>query len=507
MFFCKVYVPFWSHTTFCLCSIFLIFSTLCYAHTPHPFAKESKFLIAEPVLSMHEECVEDSSVVSQGIYGHSIAIIEERGNGWALIETEDGYRGYALLKGFSSDDPRWRTSQRLCRVSSVAGMVYPTADTDRPALMRLPFGARIELLEDFHSNQDRWLEVHLVDGRRAWMQRGDLEKPRIRNLEEVIQLSYQFLERPYIWGGTSSEGFDCSGFVQTLCKQMGILLPRDSRPQAASEKVEAIERPERPGDLAFFGEGRMTHVGLSLGHGSFIHSGVRNNSPRVSLATIAESEYHFMEARRIKECVFQAEISPITDPIKAKMSHSWRNDNPVPLKNLRHIHLHHFGFDGCVHDGELVVHKSVAHEVVEIFRELFAKQYPIEKMLLIDAYEADDALSCEDNNTSAFCSRPITGKTNEWSFHSYGLAIDVNPLLNPYCKGEVVLPVNGGEFLDRTMDCVGLITEDDPCYQAFISKGWKSQLIDAISTFIVPHSYTDLFCLVRGYNDRSCFSS
>jgi len=49
----------------------------------------------------------------------------------------------------------------------------------------------------------------------------------------------------------------------------------------------------------------------------------------------------------------------------------------------------------------------------------------------------------------------------------------VNPLLNPYCKGEVVLPVNGGEFLDRTMDCVGLITEDDPCYQAFISKGWK----------------------------------
>ena len=449
------------------------FFSPCEAHTPKPARKEDKFLIAKPVLHLYEKCSEDSPYVSEGIYGHCVQLVEKMGNGWAMVETEDGYRGYALVKNLVQEDPRWKASKRLARVCAVTGMIYSIADTEKPCLMKLPFGSRIELIEDFDTHHNRWLQVQLLNGDKAWMQRGDVEKPRTKALAEVVKLAHKFLERPYIWGGTSSKGFDCSGYVQTLCKQMGTLLPRDSRPQAASDKLVPIDGPNRPGDLLFFGEKKITHVGLYLGHGKFIHSGVKDHEPRVAISVLGESAYHLLAARKIKQVSYHATISPITEKIKKRMSYSWRESNPVPLRDLRYIQLNHWGFDGCVHDGELIVHEKVADEVVAIFKELFASQYPIEKMLLIDAYQADDALSCEDNNSSAFCSRTITSDFGEWSLHSFGLAIDLNPLFNPYQKGNKIIPVNGQQFLDRTIDCHGMIREEDPCYRAFTSRGWK----------------------------------
>jgi len=462
----------------CIPSIFfcLITSsifTLCHAHTPNPYTKENKCVIAQPVLNMHEECSEESPLVSQGIYGHSASVIQDVGDGWGLIETEDNYQGYALLSGLIPDDPRWRTSKRLCRISSIAGMVYPIQDTVRPALLRLSFGSRIELVEDLDSSDARWIEVQLLDGRRAWMQRGDLEKPRTKTREEMIELAHQFIGLPYIWCGTSSEGYDCSGYIQTLYKEIGVILPRFSQDQAKSDQVFAIPFPEQPGDLLFFGKEEISHVGMYLGDRKFIHAGVSNNTPRIAISSIDDQPFKLLATRRLKEIAFQANSSPITDQIKTKMTHSWREDNPVPLNNLQYILLNYWGFDRCVHQGELIAHKDVANEIIEIFEELFDKQYPIEKMLLMDTYQADDDLACEDNNSSAFCSRPITGSTSKWSLHSYGFAIDINTLLNPYQKGDVVVPAHKKDFLDRTIDCHGVITEEDLCYKAFISRGWK----------------------------------
>lgn len=166
-----------------------------------------------------------------------------------------------------------------------------------------------------------------------------------------------------------------------------------------------------------------------------------------------------------------ATISPITSTIFEKMPYSWRDNNPVALENLRYLTLTHWGFDGHVYEGEMVVHAQVADEVVAIFEELFIARYPIEKMHLVDAYVADDERSCSDNNSSAFCSRPII-RSDRWSVHSFGLAIDINPLLNPFKGRGTIAPASGAPFLNRKLECKGLIDENDAAYKAFTKRGW-----------------------------------
>ena len=119
------------------------------------------------------------------------------------------------------------------------------------------------------------------------------------------------------------------------------------------------------------------------------------------------------------------------------MFFSWRDSNPVPLSDLRCVCVRHWGFDNQVHSGCLIVHEKVAQEVLEIFEEIFEGGFPIEKMQFVDLYGAIDEFSARDNNSYSFCSRPITGMPGVFSKHSYGLAIDINPLYNPYLRGAL----------------------------------------------------------------------
>ncbi|MDA8124128.1 MAG: M15 family metallopeptidase [Deltaproteobacteria bacterium] len=151
----------------------------------------------------------------------------------------------------------------------------------------------------------------------------------------------------------------------------------------------------------------------------------------------------------------------------------------MPIEGLAYLQLSYWGFDGRVHsDGELIVKKELAEEVLAIFQELYSNKFPIEKIRLIDAYAGKDDPSMEDNNTSAFNCRPITGKSAGFSLHSYGTAIDINPRINPYVKivagKTLILPANGEKFADRKSDHKGMIQEGDadPCYRAFVKRGW-----------------------------------
>ncbi|MDD3592830.1 MAG: M15 family metallopeptidase [Sulfurovum sp.] len=130
---------------------------------------------------------------------------------------------------------------------------------------------------------------------------------------------------------------------------------------------------------------------------------------------------------------YQADISTITPEIKQRMikGNSYRKGCPVGLDDLRYLRLTHKNFSGKEQWGELIVHREVADELVKIFEALYKADYPIYRMRLVSDYNGNDWQSIEADNTSAFNCRRATGSRN-WSRHSYGKAIDINPIENPY---------------------------------------------------------------------------
>ncbi|MCD7886433.1 MAG: M15 family metallopeptidase [Clostridiales bacterium] len=150
---------------------------------------------------------------------------------------------------------------------------------------------------------------------------------------------------------------------------------------------------------------------------------------------------------------------------------SFGADCTTAREDLRYVRVLHTGFDGETHIGELVVNRAIAEDIVEIFQSLYEASYPIEKMLLVDEYGGDDELSMEDNNTSCFNFRAVSG-TEHLSQHAYGLAIDVNPLYNPYITASGYEPYNAGDYIDRTLDTPYKIDESDLCYQLFTQHGF-----------------------------------
>ena len=158
-------------------------------------------------------------------------------------------------------------------------------------------------------------------------------------------------------------------------------------------------------------------------------------------------------------------ISEIPDDIFEKMQgKSYKADCTLPRENLRYIHVLHVGFDNQVHEGELVVNKDIADDVLEIFKELYESGYQIEKVRLVDEYDADDEASMSDNNSSAFNFRFIS-HTTKISKHGMGMAVDINTLYNPYVKtvdGELSIePANATDYVDRSRDCL-LYTSPSP---------------------------------------------
>ncbi|MGH3335497.1 MAG: M15 family metallopeptidase [Nocardioides sp.] len=166
---------------------------------------------------------------------------------------------------------------------------------------------------------------------------------------------------------------------------------------------------------------------------------------------------------------FSATVGVVDEETRASMiGVSWKPGCPVPIDDLRIIEMNHWGFDGEVHEGgQLMVHRLVAQDVVTAFGDLFAAQYPIRRIELIEAYGGSDDASMEADNTSAFNCRPITGTTDRFSIHSYGQAIDINPVENPYVRGTTVLPPAGAAYLDREDVRPGMITKNDVVEKAF----------------------------------------
>lgn len=158
---------------------------------------------------------------------------------------------------------------------------------------------------------------------------------------------------------------------------------------------------------------------------------------------------------------------------------SYKPNEYVAFDDLRYIQIRYYGFDGMAKDGELIVNRLIADDVLEIFYELYCSKYPLQEVSLVDKYDADDERSMAANNTSCFNYREIAG-TNKLSNHAYGLAIDINPLINPCIRqGSRADPEELSVYAQRDMEkCSGkykayMIQRGDYIYRLFQKHGFS----------------------------------
>jgi hypothetical protein len=163
----------------------------------------------------------------------------------------------------------------------------------------------------------------------------------------------------------------------------------------------------------------------------------------------------------------------VPPPLLDRIRHTtWHAGCPVAPEQLRLLTLTYNDFSNRPQTGTLLVHRDLADETVRLFRDFYRLGFQIERMVPIEEYGGDDDASMAANNTSAFNCRDATGKPGVFSNHSWGRAIDINPLTNPYVKGDKVLPPAGRQYLDRTKAAKGSILKDSYVVQEFEKAGW-----------------------------------
>jgi hypothetical protein len=172
---------------------------------------------------------------------------------------------------------------------------------------------------------------------------------------------------------------------------------------------------------------------------------------------------------------FHGRSEPIDAATRQRMTGvSWHRGCPVGFAGLRLLTLTHWGFDGRVHRGRLVVNRDAAAAMLQAMRALYRQRYPIRQMRLVDAYGANDHRSMAADNTSAFNCRFVAGSAGTWSEHAYGRAIDLNPIENPYVTASgYVSPPAGTPFADRSRRVKGLVHRGGPVIAAFAAAGWE----------------------------------
>ena len=208
-------------------------------------------------------------------------------------------------------------------------------------------------------------------------------------------------------------------------------------------------------------------LSIGMGNASSLHETKMNtyNESSLSNDSIYKNELLLLKAWRAgaiiskttiekvgtAACFQQESITPTL--FKRINTKSYKSNCTIPLKDLRYLKVLHYDQDGRIHLGELICNKEISNDLLAIFRQLYESHYPIERMTLIDNYNANDELSMQHNNTSCFNFRKIKG-TKIISKHSAGRAVDINPLYNPCVKkrnGRLQCqPQTAKKYMDRT---------------------------------------------------------
>lgn len=277
-------------------------------------AKSNTHVVVVPVANMYSRPTDKSDVVSQAIYGSNVILLQARGE-WSKIQTSDHYRGWTPSRYLRivQTGNGYATAGPTAQVESLFANIYADPDVTRhKPVITAPFETKLEVVPEDDSakklrpkHREGWLQVRLPGKTLAWVQAGDVETdPKPMSIPESIELAKRFLGFPYLWGGRSSFGFDCSGFTQMLVRARGINMPRDADQQAAWSGATAVERAElQAGDLLFFGSSAkdVTHTGMYIGDGQFIHD-TTHEHPVVQISKLEDEPWTklLVACRRVK---------------------------------------------------------------------------------------------------------------------------------------------------------------------------------------------------------------
>jgi len=265
-------------------------------------------VVVHNVVKMHAEPNGDSEQVSQTVLGHTLLLSAPPApeENWLKVQTDDNYTGWVRAKQVRllGEDEEYPTQGHAYRVNALWAFVREQPDIQSPHLTIAPMGAWLEG-QEWHGD---WLHVRLPDGCEGWVSVQDVTSqwvavtrigslrvegmvisrgesteryavPRAGWQNALVYTARRLLGVPYLWGGSSTFGLDCSGFVQLVYRMCGLIIPRDADLQAQFERTIDVPLSDaQSGDLIFFAGGSdphrrtITHVGMVIDGEHFIHS-------------------------------------------------------------------------------------------------------------------------------------------------------------------------------------------------------------------------------------------